>query len=175
MKIIMLALSLVISLFAVKSAPEGLTVQMQDIQTDKYPRNNANRLITAEELNALLQSPNPPILLDVSKKGYFLVAHIPNAKHFEIDPSSISSDGELRWSEKNGSMDEFKTKLGSNFLAPIIIYDEGHPTEGTSLAEIACMWAKKLGYKNLYHLSGGMKIWKENRFKTINEVPDCCH
>lgn len=163
-------------IYAIESTPKGLVSQAKNTQEIKKTSTYHYKTITAKELNNLIQSQKSPILLDVSKKGHFLLAHLPHAKHFDIHRDSLSSKGELEWSDKNGTQIEFKEKLGGDLLAPIVIYDEGDilPPE-LSPADIAYLWAEKMGYQNLYRLIGGMKIWKENHFKTINEVPHCCH
>lgn len=174
-----LALLLACGLYAIEAMPKGLTSQSQnaqEIQKPQIPSSYRYKSITAKELNALLNSQKSLILLDVSKKGNFLIAHLPHAKHFTMDIDSLSNDGKLQWSKKNGTQDEFKEKLGGDLLAPIVIYDEGNtPPSQISMADIACMWAEKLGYQNLYRLSGGMKIWKENHFMLTHEAPHCCH
>lgn len=164
--------------YAIEATPQGLPSQIQntqEMQSPQIPSSHRYQSITAKELNALLSSQKSPILLDVSKKGHFLVAHLPHAKHFTMHFDSLLNNGELQWSDKNGTQAEFKEKLGKDLLAPIVIYDEGNtPPSEVSLADIACMWAEKLGYQNLYRLAGGMKIWKENHFTTTHETPHCC-
>lgn len=165
--------------YAVEATPKGISSQIhstQEIQSPKIPSPYRYKFITAKELHELLLSQKSPILLDVSKKGHFLIAHLPHAKHFDMHLDSLSSDGKLQWSEKNGTQIDFKEKLGEDLHAPIVIYDEGSASiSKISEADIACMWAEKLGYQNIYRLLGGMKIWKENHFKTTHETPHCCH
>lgn len=151
-----------------QSTPQGITSYAPSFSVE--PRHQgAHKFITAKELHNLLQNKQPIILIDVSKKGHFLIEHIPDAKHLEPRTSQ-------QWEENIKNTKELQDKLGADTDIQIIFYDEGNiPPSQTSPADIAYNWAEKLGYKNLYRLAGGMKIWKENHFATTSEMPKCCH
>lgn len=115
------------------------------------------------------------ILIDTSAKGQYLLKHLEGAKHFEFDNSSLSLNGELVWNPKYGSKEQFLTKASQNLFATLVFYDQTQTLpHQASPADIASMWAKKLGYHNVYRLIGNVSSWESQGLQMTNETPKCC-
>lgn len=131
-------------------------------------------LISSKELDNLMQQKFPVVLIDVSANGNYLLGHIANAKEFEFSNELKLKNGELEWNAQQ-DIQAYKTKLEGDKEALIVIYDEGDaPTYQNSKATLACIWAKKLGYNNVYQLIGGRKAWRERGYPLTQETPQCC-
>ncbi len=115
------------------------------------------------------------ILIDTSPKGQYLLKHLEGAKHFEFNSTFLSSDGMLIWNTKNKSQQEFLNKVSNNLFITLIFYDQTQtPPYQISPADIASMWAKKLGYHNVYRLLGDKTSWVSQGLIMTHEVPTCC-
>lgn len=133
------------------------------------------QLITSAELKKMMEEKTPFSLLNVSPKGEYLLGLIPMAKNFEIDTSSKSANGSLEWNSKAGSQEKFAKKLGGDRERIVVIYDGGNgELYMGGRADTACLWAKKLGFKKVYKLVGGLKSWKEHNYPITQEAPSCC-
>lgn len=137
--------------------------------------NGGYQLITSAELKKMMEEKTPFSLLNVSPKGEYLLGLIPMAKNFEIDTSSKSANGSLEWNSKAGSQEKFAKKLGGDRERIVVIYDGGNgELYMGGRADTACLWAKKLGFKKVYKLVGGLKSWKEHNYPITQEAPSCC-
>lgn len=155
------------------NAPQALIDEAQ-VMMDRAS-NDGYELITAVELKKLLDSNTPLSILNVSPKGEYLLGLIPMAKNFEISSSSKNPNGSLVWDSKAGSQEKFAKKMGGDKEKIVIIYDGGNGELYTSgRADTACLWAKKLGFKKVYKLVGGLKAWKEYGYPITQEAPSCC-
>lgn len=156
------------------SAPQALIDDAQSIIT--RAKLGGYELILPEQLSALISSSTPFRLLDVSPNAQYKLGLIASAKNFEIPLSNKQADGTLVWEEKNGSQEKFVRKLGGQPAGMVVIYDSGEDAlyQG-GRADIACLWAKKLGFEKVYLLVGGFKAWKEQGYPTTLEAPSCCH
>lgn len=132
------------------------------------------QLINTHTLKQWLQD-KQVILIDASPKGKYLLEHLKGAKHFEFDSTFLSPDGKLTWNSQKGSQEKFSKKLGNNLFATLVFYDQStsSPYQATP-ADIASMWAKKMGYHNVYRLIGDLASWKAQGLLTTNEAPKCC-
>ncbi|WP_300447699.1 rhodanese-like domain-containing protein [uncultured Helicobacter sp.] len=119
------------------------------------------------------------IIISTLPRGIYNLGLIPHAKHFEFALSpSLNDDGsEWNW-EADGlsrAQKEFIELLGDNKDAKIVFYDSGeHIFAPVGSAHLGIMWAKHLGYTQLYRLVGGFDMWKELKLPITTEVPHCC-
>lgn len=113
-------------------------------------------IITTAELNALLKGQEKVVVIDTMpydasyKKG-----HVPSAKQF-LFPIPYMSE----WDSKETagqSQDEFLELLGPDKEKKIIIYCG---FVKCTRSHNGALWAKKLGYKNVYRYPGGIFAWK---------------
>lgn len=154
-------------------APQTLIDDAQ-VMLDRA-NNGGYNLITSTELKKMIDEKTPLALLNVSPKGEYLLGLIPMAKNFEIDTSSKSANGSLEWNSKIGTQEKFAKKMGGDREKIVVIYDGGNgELYSGGRADTACLWAKKLGFKKVYKLVGGLKAWKEHNYPITQEAPSCC-
>lgn len=124
------------------------------------------------EINSELESSDLKVLeyslIDVSMSGYFIA----ESNFFEIPNANKEVNEILVDNSKSGTKDEanFIKTLGNNQEKKIVFYDIGNKELLLydqdhdeyyigSQADVACLWARKLGYKNVFKLAGGLKAW----------------
>ena len=119
------------------------------------------------------------IIISTLPRGIYNLGLIPTSKHFEFALSpSLNADGsEWNWEADALSrpQEEFIQLLGDDKNAKILFYDGGeHIYAPMGSAHIAIMWAKHLGYTQLYRLVGGFSAWKDLGLPVTTEKPHCC-
>ena len=133
------------------------------------------KLLSPMELKNELDS---YIIIATMPRGIYNLGLIPNARHFEFSISpNVDESGKEVWAldAKSRPQEQFIRFLGENKSAKILFYDEGeHVFAPVGSAHIALLWAKALGYTNLYRLSGGLKAWKELGIPLSTQAPSCC-
>lgn len=118
------------------------------------------------------------IIIATMPRGVYNLGLIPNAKHFEFSISpNVDESGKEVWEldAKYRPQEQFIRFLGEDKNAKILFYDEGeHIFSPVGSVHIALLWAKALGYTNLYRLSGGLKAYKELGIPLSTQAPSCC-
>lgn len=124
--------------------------------------------------NKTIQLENPNLktfeysLVDVSMSGYFIAEsnffEIPNANKevndILIDNSKRETKDEANFTRMLGSDQEKKIVFYDIGNKELLLYDQEYDKYYIgSQADVACLWARKLGYKNIYKLAGGLKAW----------------
>ena len=131
--------------------------------------------LSAKEVNELKKTKQNTIIFDSS---YFLPntginaideyknEHIENALFFDIDKISDPNDNLPHMFPSKNVFETHMQKLGLNNNNIVIIYDN------SPLLSSARCWflLRYFGHKEIYILSGGIRAWKENGFKTTNNV-----
>ena len=131
-------------------------------------------LLSAIEVNELKKNKQNIIIFDSS---YFLPntginaineynnEHIENSIFFDIDKISDPNDNLPHMFPSKEIFETHMQKLGLNNDDIVIIYDN------SPLLSSARCWflLRYFGHKEIYILSGGIKSWKENGFKTTND------
>ena len=112
-------------------------------------------------------------------RGVYNLGLIPNAKHFEfaLSPSLNDNGSEWNWEADalSRKQDEFIALLGKDKDSKIVFYDSGeYGLSPMGSAVVGIMWAKKLGYNNIYYLVGGFNAWKDLKLPISTEAPHCC-
>lgn len=112
-------------------------------------------------------------------RGVYNLGLIPNAKHFEFALSPSLNDNGSEWNWEADSLsrkqDEFIALLGKDKDSKIVFYDSGeYGLSPMGSAVVGIMWAKKLGYNNIYYLVGGFNAWKDLKLPISTEAPHCC-
>ncbi len=133
-------------------------------------------LITPNELNA---HNGEFVIISTLPRGIYNLGLIPNAKHFEFAISPTLNDNGSEWNWEADALsrpqEEFIHLLGENKDAKIVFYDSGeHIYAPMGSAHIGIMWAKHLGYTQLYRLVGGFNAWKDLGLPITTEKPHCC-
>ena len=129
--------------------------------------------LSAKEVNELKKTKQNIIIFDSS---YFLPntginaidkytnEHIENAVFFDIDNISDPNNDLPHMFPSKNVFETHMQKLGLNNNDIVIIYDNS-----PLLSSARCWFLLRFfGHKEIFILSGGIKSWKENGFKTTN-------
>lgn len=119
------------------------------------------------------------VIISTLPRGIYNLGFIPQAKHFEfaLSPNLNENGSEWNWEADalSREMEDFIHLLGGDKDAKIVFYDSGeHIFAPMGSAHVGLMWARHLGYKNLYRLVGGFEAWKGLKLPISTEVPHCC-
>ncbi|WP_394954753.1 rhodanese-like domain-containing protein [uncultured Helicobacter sp.] len=119
------------------------------------------------------------IIIATLPRGIYNLGLIPGAKHFGFakSPSGQEIGKTDQWTQDalNRSQQEFIEFLGAQKDAKILFYDEGDDIFApVGSAHTALLWAKSLGYTNLYRLVGGFGAWKALGNPISTQKPHCC-
>ena len=119
-------------------------------------------LITAKELKDMLDSVKDVLIIDTMPyEASYKKAHVPGAEQFLFP---IPEMKEWNTKETGGkSVDDFKALLGPDMSKSIVIYCG---FVKCTRSHNGAMWAKKLGYKNVFRFSGGVFAWKGAKYPT---------
>ncbi len=124
------------------------------------------QIITTEELQQILNSEEDVLLIDTMPyEASYKKGHIPSAEQFLFPIAEME-----QWSTEetdNKTSEDFEQLLGPDRDKKIIIYCG---FVKCTRSHNGAMWARKLGYTDVYRHPGGIYAWKGAGFKT-NEVP----
>jgi len=113
-------------------------------------------LITTKELKDLIDSDKDILIIDTMPfDASYKKAHVPGSKQFLFPIPDMKA-----WDTKETdgkTIDDFKALLGSDISKPIVIYCG---FVKCTRSHNGAMWAKKLGYKNVFRYPGGIFAWK---------------
>ena len=113
-------------------------------------------LITTKELKDLIDSGKDILIIDTMPFDVsYKKAHVPGAKQFLFPIPEMKA-----WDTKETdgkTIDDFKVLLGPDISKPIVIYCG---FVKCTRSHNGAMWAKKLGYKNVFRYPGGIFAWK---------------
>lgn len=113
-------------------------------------------IMSTQELAELMKSGKDIVIVDTMPyEASYKKAHIPGAKQFLFPiPEMVEWDN----AETDGkSQEDFVALLGSDKDKTIIFYCG---FVKCTRSHNAALWAKKLGYKNIYRQPGGIFAWK---------------
>lgn len=115
-------------------------------------------LISTADVKKLLDAKEAVLLVDTMPASAYKGGYVPTAKNFVFE---AKYSGDWGKDSPNGTQEAFKTMLGSNLDAKIIFYC------GFNLcarSDNGAVWAKKLGYTNIYRMPGGINAWKDAKY-----------
>ncbi len=123
-------------------------------------------LINHEILDSLINSTNPPILIDVRKRKEYLQGHIPNARNLwrpQIQDTTHPVEGIMATKEQ---MENVLSSLGVLPEDLIVIYDaKGNP-------DAARLWwiLNYYGHEKIALFDGGFPCWTKNNLPIENSA-----
>jgi rhodanese-related sulfurtransferase len=113
-------------------------------------------VITTAELNDLLKTEEDVLVIDTMPyEASYKKAHVPTAKQFLFPIPDM-----MEWDSKETdgkTQDEYIQLLGQDKEKKIIVYCG---FVKCTRSHNGALWAKKLGYKNVYRYPGGIFAWK---------------
>jgi len=117
-------------------------------------------IVDTETLKGWLDAKKPMIIVDTMPyEASYQKHHIPGAVQFEFPVKPLPEMSPARQAK-------YRKLLGPDPEAVIVVYC-GFPKCGRS--HNGAMWAKKLGYKNVYRHPGGIKAWLEKDYPTASD------
>ena len=122
------------------------------------------KTITAKELKELLSTKKDILIIDTMPyEDSYKKEHIPGAKQF-LFPVPEMATWDTR--ETDGkSQEDYQALLGADKNKQIIVYCG---FVKCTRSHNAAVWARKLGYTNVYRQAGGIFAWKGEGFETEN-------
>ena len=121
-------------------------------------------LVTTSELKQWIDNGREMVILDTMPyEASYKKSHIPGAKQMLFPIPEMN-----QWdSDKTGNktQNDFKSLLGDDPNRTIVIYCG---FVKCTRSHNGAMWARKLGYRNVYRYSGGIFAWKGADFATAS-------
>ncbi len=134
----------------------GAVKLVQEVQRGGY------NVVTTQELKKWIDDGKDMIVVDTMPfEASYKKAHIPGAKQFLFPIPEMEA-----WDTKETdgkSKEDFQSILGQDKNKTIVIYCGF--TKCTR-SHNGAMWAKTLGYKNVYRHPGGIFAWKGAQYQT---------
>lgn len=166
MKKIMWSVALLLLAFSATSAfandwfKDNLTVEKAAVTFTREVERGGYQVVTTEELKDWIDAGKPMLIVDTMPyEASYKKNHIPGAVPFEFP---IPEMAEL----DDATKDKLVELLGPDKDRPIVFYCGF--TKCTR-SHNGAMWAKKLGYVNVYRHPGGILAWKQARYP-VNSV-----
>jgi len=118
-------------------------------------------IITAAELKNLIDSGQDILVVDTMPYKAYKKIHVPGAKQFLFP---IPEMGAWDTKETDGkSKKDYEALLGADKHKTIIIYCG---FVKCTRSHNGAVWAKTLGYKNVFRFSGGIFAWQGAKYPT---------
>jgi len=136
--------------FTVEAAKEIEAVKLaRDTQAGGY------KLLTVGELKSMMDEGKPMVIVDTMPEGSYKKEHIPGARNlvFPVSPMAAWDAGETA----GKSEADYLALLGEDKERPVAVYCG---FVKCTRSDNGAAWAKKLGYKNVYRVPGGLFAWK---------------
>jgi rhodanese-related sulfurtransferase len=143
-----------------------LDVQEQAINLANQTIEGGYTLMKIEELKALIDSGEDFVLIDAHPRREFVLAYIDGATNFGFQSKRAGVWEEDVDIDGGATQEEYKAALGDDMDKKIVIYC-GFTRCGRS--HNAAMWARSMGYTNVYRAPGGVTGWVQAGYpyKTI--------
>lgn len=123
---------------------------LREVQRGDY------QIITTDELHKLLDAKEDVVIIDTMPfEASYKKGHIPTAKQF-LFPIAEMTDWNTAETD-NKSTEDFVKLLGPDKDLKIVIYCG---FVKCTRSHNGAMWARKLGYTNVYRHPGGIYAWK---------------
>ncbi|MCB2187833.1 MAG: rhodanese-like domain-containing protein [Deltaproteobacteria bacterium] len=117
-------------------------------------------IVTAPELKKWMDEKKPLVIVDTMPyEDSYVKAHVPGAKQFLFPIPPMTT-----WDAKETagkSEADYEALLGPDKDATIVIYCG---FVKCTRSHNGAIWAKKLGYKNVYRFPGGIFAWKGAKY-----------
>lgn len=150
---LVLALVLPASVFALDLwGSKELETEKVAVKLAREVQRGGYGIVTTQELKGWMDQGKDMLIVDtMPNEASYMKNHIPGAVQFELPVEEVSGLDEK-------TQAEFMKVLGEGKDRTMVFYC-GFTKCGRS--HNGAMWAKKLGYQNVYRYPGGIKAWKE--------------
>lgn len=135
---------------------EEVTTEISGVTLVREVQHGDYGVITTEELEKAIQAGENMLIVDTMPyEDSYVKNHIPGAKSFLFP---VPEMGEWNTADTGGkSQDEFAAFLGSDKSRKIVFYCG---FVKCTRSHNGAMWARKLGYTNVWRQPGGIFAWK---------------
>lgn len=119
------------------------------------------KLLAVADLKKMIDAKEDMVLIDAHPKWEHDLAYIAGAKNIGFKSLRAASG---KWEddiEDGHTQDGYRAALGPDLGKKIVIYC-GFTKCGRS--HNAAMWAKQMGYTNIYRVPGGISAWMDSGF-----------
>ncbi len=117
--------------------------------------------MTASNLKQWIESGEDLTIIDVLPyDNHFRKEHVPGAKQFLFPRQQLRT-----WNSQltgNRRKQDYEAILGRNKDKKIVVYGE---SEKCARSHNGAIWAKNLGYKNVFRFLAGIEGWKAEEFQ----------
>lgn len=113
------------------------------------------QLLSVADLRKMIEAKEDFVLVDAHPPKEYGLVHIEGAVNFGFAPNR---SGRWEADAMGKSLEDYKALLGNDRNRKIVAYC-GFNACGRSHA--AAMWARELGYVNVYRVPGGTRAWQD--------------
>lgn len=164
-----IVLAVVLAVFAASGAHAFGTDKFKDevekeagaVKLVREVMNGGYEVITTEELQGIIKAGEDAVIIDTMPyEDSYKKAHIPNAKQFLFPISDMKE-----WDSKETggkSQEDYAALLGPDKNKKIIVYCG---FVKCTRSHNGAIWAKNLGYTNVYRHPGGIFAWRGAGFQ----------
>jgi rhodanese-related sulfurtransferase len=157
-KIVMLILSLLMFLVACSSTSvvsDEIEIETIALKVNQEVQKGDYQVVSTQQLKSWLDEKKPMLIVDTMPyEASYKKNHIPGSVQFEFPVEEINElDSETQA--------QFEKLLGEDKDLPLVFYC-GFTKCGRS--HNGAMWARKLGYTQIYRHPGGIKAWLEAKY-----------
>jgi rhodanese-related sulfurtransferase len=145
------------SAFALTSIQMETDVEMVALKVANETVQGGYKLIKIADVKAMLDAKEDFVLIDAHPKWEFEMGYIDGAINFGFQ-SNMAGVWEKDVADGAPTQADYRKVLGPDLNKKIVIYC-GFTKCGRS--HNAAVWAKKLGYTNVYRAPGGITVWKD--------------
>lgn len=117
------------------------------------------KLISVADLKKMIDAKEDFVLVDAHPKVEFDLAYVAQATNFGFQSNRVGT-----WEKdvtEGQTQEQYRALLGADLNKKIVIYC-GFTKCGRS--HNAAMWAKQMGYTNIYRAPGGISAWMDAGF-----------
>lgn len=147
--------------FAIASAHAGnsllpeTTIEALGLKLANEVQQGGYKLVSVADLKKMIDAKEDLVLIDAHPPEEFVLAYVAGAINF-----GFQSNRNGKWEEDalGKSQEDYRKALGPDLNKKIVIYC-GFTKCGRS--HNAAMWAKQLGYTNIYRAPGGISAWMD--------------
>lgn len=160
--VFILTISSIASAFFENKFEKELEKEKGAVKLTREMKRGGYDIITTEELKKLIDSGKDILVIDAMPYDTsYKKEHVPGAKHFQFPIPEMKA-----WETKETggkTQEDFTALLGPDKNKTIIIYCG---FVKCTRSHNGAMWARKLGYKNVFRHPGGIFAWKGAGYKT---------
>ncbi|MGW8159142.1 MAG: rhodanese-like domain-containing protein [Desulfoprunum sp.] len=142
--------------FGTDKFKEEITREQEAVKLTREVQQGGYGIVTTTELKGMIDAGNDVLIVDTMPyEDSYRKNHIPGAKQF-LFPIPDMKEWDAKQTDGK-SIDDFKALLGPDLSRTIVIYCG---FVKCTRSHNGAVWARKLGYTNVFRHPGGIFAWK---------------